>query len=165
MPPHEKLVGQSQCTYPGLLRSNTDRRGQRGRERLKDMRGSLHGDNVALRAQAADDALDRARKLRMAMELIAGMDVGDVNLDDGPVERLEGIVDRNGRERVARGIDDDGVRALARGLDEIDEAPPRGSIARILRMRRYTQRTQRSLPQWRLAWSSRRCAAPSRPTG
>src|SRR5262245_48958319 len=59
----------------------------------------------------------------MSMQLVSGMDVGDVDLDDGPVESLEGIVDRNGRERVAGWIDDDGIRALARRLDEIDESP------------------------------------------
>ena len=100
--------GHSSRTYPDLLRSNTDRGGQRGRQRIKHARGSLHGDNVAIWAQAADDALDRARQLRMPMKLVAGMDVGDVDLDDGSVERLERIINRNGRERVAGRIDDDG---------------------------------------------------------
>jgi len=80
-------------------------------------------DNVAIWAQAADDALDRARQLRMPMKLVAGMDVGDVDLDDGSVERLARIINRNGRERVAGRIDDDGVRALARRLNKINEVP------------------------------------------
>jgi hypothetical protein len=59
----------------------------------------------------------------MAMELVAGMNVGDVDLDDGSLERLEGVINWDGRERVTGRIDDDGVRTLARGLDEIDDAP------------------------------------------
>src|SRR4029079_16240609 len=105
-------------TGPELMRSNADWGRQRGWQRFKDTCGGLHGDDVAVWAQTANDTFHCTGQLRMAVELVAGMNVRYVDLDDRPVEGLESIVDRNGRERVAGRVDNDGVRALTCGLDE-----------------------------------------------
>jgi hypothetical protein len=55
------------------------------------------------------------------MQLITGVDVGDVHLDDGAFERLERIDDGNRGEGIGGGVDDDGVGCAARLLDETDE--------------------------------------------
>ena len=57
----------------------------------------------------------------MPVQLVAGMDVGDVHLVDRALENLHGVVDRNRGEGVGGGIDDQRVRRSARGLDQVDQ--------------------------------------------
>jgi hypothetical protein len=57
----------------------------------------------------------------MPVELVAGVDVGDVHFNDRPLERLDRVDDGDRGERIARRIDDDGVRALPCRLDQVDQ--------------------------------------------
>jgi hypothetical protein len=57
------------------------------------------------------------------MQFVSCMDVRDMQLDDRPFEDLERVEYRDGRERVAGGVDDDRIGLLARGLNEVDQRP------------------------------------------
>ena len=71
------------------------------------------GQHVAVGTGAADDAPGRARDDRMAVQLVAGVDVGDVHLHHGAVEGLERVEERDGGEREGGRVDDDGIGGLA----------------------------------------------------
>src|SRR5262245_16117610 len=55
------------------------------------MQGGLHGDEIAIRAEAGDHGLDGGRQLRMTVKLVARMDVRDVHFEGRPVEDLDRI--------------------------------------------------------------------------
>ena len=65
--------------------------------------------------------LTAADNYRVPVQLVAGMDIGDVHLEDRALEYLHGVEDRDRGEGVAGGIDDQRVGAGARGLDQIDQ--------------------------------------------
>ena len=55
------------------------------------------------------------------MQFVAGMDVGDMHLENRPLENLQGVVDRNRGEGIGGGIDDEGVRRGAGRLYQVDQ--------------------------------------------
>jgi len=57
----------------------------------------------------------------MAVVLVTRVDVGDMHLDDRPLERLERVQQGDGGERVGGRVDHDGVGRLARRLNPVDE--------------------------------------------
>jgi hypothetical protein len=57
----------------------------------------------------------------MPMVFVARVDVGNVDLDHRPLERLDRIEDGDRGEGIAGRIDDDGVRGLSCRLDPVDE--------------------------------------------
>jgi hypothetical protein len=57
----------------------------------------------------------------MPMVFVARVDIGNVDLDHRPLERLDRIEDGDRGEGIAGRIDDDGVRRLSCRLDPVDE--------------------------------------------
>jgi hypothetical protein len=57
----------------------------------------------------------------MPVQLVARMDIGDVNLDDRTREGLERIEHCDRCERVGRRVDDERVGLFARRLDQLDQ--------------------------------------------
>src|SRR5262245_23364914 len=88
---------------------------------LEHLLGRLQAQDIAVGPGAADDACGDAGDDRVPVQLIPGVDVGDVHLDNRAVEGLEGIKEGDGGEGERGRVDDDGVRLLPRLLHQIDQ--------------------------------------------
>ena len=75
----------------------------------------LHGDRVALGTQARHDAGRRHRDVGTMIDRFAPMHVRDMELDDRPLEHLQGVEKCNRGKGERGGIDDD-RRAFIDGL-------------------------------------------------
>ena len=102
----------------------------------EELGGGLHRQQIAVGSGAADHDAGDGGDFRVAVQLVACMNVRDVDLDDGTVERLQRIDDGDGREGVAGGIDDDRVGRAARLLDEIDQG---ALVIGLMEGERHTQ--------------------------
>jgi len=88
---------------------------------LRHLCDRVHRRDVAVRPQPADHAGRGMRQPGMAVVFVAGMDVGNVHLQDRPLERLQRVEDRDRGKGIAGRIDDDGVRGFPRRLDQVDQ--------------------------------------------
>ena len=57
----------------------------------------------------------------MAVQFVARVNIGDMNLDFRAFEDLQRVDQRDRREGIGRGIHDDGVGTAVRRLDQADE--------------------------------------------
>ena len=114
---------------------------------------ACHREVVALLAEAHDRAGGDRRDHARVPPGFAGVRIGDVHLDDGPVERGQRIVDRPGVVRERAGVDDD-RRRIDRGRGGCDRsARPRGSTDAP----RSTSPCRSAAARWRTRRGRRAC--------
>ena len=77
----------------------------------------LQGQFVAQGAQAADHAQAGRRGQALVAEVLAAVDVREVDLDTRQAGGGDGVADRDARVRVGRRIDDQSVGGAERGAD------------------------------------------------
>src|SRR5579862_404254 len=85
---------------------------------------------IARYPETRDDAGRDCRDERAVVDRLAPVNVAEMHLDDGTIEHLQCIHDRDRRERIARRIDDDPARGINRLLDPIDELAFRVGLAK-----------------------------------
>src|SRR5262249_44377545 len=84
--------------------------------------GGIHTQEIAGRAEAGDLYDGGGSNDRVAPELVAGVDVGEVDFDDGDLDRGDRIPDGDGVVAECPRIDDDRPEPLGgRGLDPVDQ--------------------------------------------
>lgn len=77
---------------------------------------------VADRTQAADHTYGDIREIGMLAEILAGVDVGEVHLDEGYPHRQQGIAQGNAGVRERRRVEDDEIDVfVGSGVDVVDE--------------------------------------------
>ncbi len=79
------------------------------------------GEAVGVEAEAADDTLAGCRDEGMVAELFTLMDIGDVHLDDGALQRADAVVESHRRMGIGSGIEHDAVVTEAHLLHLVDE--------------------------------------------
>ena len=88
------------------------------------MNQCLNGQTVAIETEATDDTEAGTRNHGLVAELLTLVDVGDVNLDDGTLQRADAVLQGNTGMSIGPGIQHDTVavtEACRRHL--IDERP------------------------------------------
>src|SRR5258706_9353066 len=85
------------------------------------LRQVLHRQSVACKSQAGDDALRRACRHTLRAELFACVDVREVHLDGGYLQRLQTVVDGERVVRQRPWVDHDPERAWPFLLQEVDD--------------------------------------------
>ena len=79
------------------------------------------GEAVAVEAEAGDDALADGGQQWLVAEGFAGVDVADVDLDDGSADGGNGVGDGHRRVGVAAGIEHDGAVVKAHLLQAVHD--------------------------------------------
>src|SRR3970282_271805 len=82
----------------------------------------VHAQEIARGAEARDLSPRRGRDHRMAPELLPGVDIREVDLDDGHGDGGDRVAERERVVGQRAGVDDDGPETFLRGaLDPVDE--------------------------------------------
>ena len=81
----------------------------------------MEGEAVGVEAEAGDDALADGGQQRLMAERFAGIDVADVNLDDGGGDGSDGVGDGDRGVGVAAGIQHDGAVVKAHLLQAVND--------------------------------------------
>ena len=67
----------------------------------------MEREDIAMRAEAADDALHGGRDHRRVAEFLAGMHVGKVQFDHRDLHGADGVVQRDRSVGIGTGVDGD----------------------------------------------------------
>ena len=130
-------------------------------EFAQHLRGRLHGKNVAIGAQSADNGRRRRGQYRVTMQFIPGVNVGNVQLNDRPAECFQCVEQGNRGERISGGIDDERVRLVARFVPPgLPRCLPGSTGGKRRRCQQSRQTHRDSLLQRQQASSLHRCRAP-----
>src|SRR5690606_39067367 len=81
----------------------------------------LHRQAIATRAETRQHGRRYGRDQRLVVDLLAPVNIRDVELDDWPGKHLERIEQRNGAEGEARRIDEDARALVNRLMHPVDE--------------------------------------------
>ena len=123
--------------------------------RSQQVGDGLEGQPVAVAAEADDAARSPPARPRCVPPRLAGVRVGEVQLDDRAVERGERVVDAPGVVGEGAGVDDDGGAAAAGRVDGVDE------LALVVRLEVLEREAVRARPRpWRVATWSASVAVP-----
>src|SRR5262245_53758748 len=97
----------------------------------------VHGaqrNAVAIGAEAGDDRGSDEGHIRVVVIRLPFVNVGNVQFDDGPRKHLEGIEDRDRRERIGGRIDDDAAALVDCLMDPVDKLHLAVGLAKFDRM-------------------------------
>jgi hypothetical protein len=88
---------------------------------FRDGRKRVKREDVAVRAETADDALDGGRDHRRVAEFFAGMHIGKVQFDHRHLDGANGVVQGDRGVGIGTGIDGDASGGIAAFVDPVDQ--------------------------------------------
>src|SRR5437773_971441 len=109
------------CAADRPSASAVSRRGRRSVMPRQPSHQAAQRQLVPQDAEAADDANRRACELRMSAFRLAGVDVGNVDLDEGQSDAGESVAESQTRVRVGSSIHERAVDATAHGVYQLDQ--------------------------------------------